>query len=36
MLANGEADWSVSLFGSNNWEDILEYLTRFNIGGDYL
>ena len=36
MLANGEADWSIALFESNSWEEILEYLTRFNIGGDYL
>lgn len=33
MLASSQADWSVALFESNNWADIVEYLTRFNIGG---
>jgi len=36
MLANAEADWSIALFESNSWEDIKDYLQRFNIGGDYL
>jgi hypothetical protein len=36
MLANAEQDWSVALFESNSWEDIKEYISRFNIGGDYL
>jgi len=33
MLANAETDWSVALFESNSWEDIKDYLERFNIGG---
>jgi hypothetical protein len=36
MLANSEQDWSVALFESNNWDEIVEYLSRFNIGGYYL
>jgi hypothetical protein len=33
MLANSDADWSVAMFSSNSWEDIKDYLARFNIGG---
>jgi hypothetical protein len=36
MLANAEKDWSVALYESNNWDDIVEYLHRFQIGGYYL
>lgn len=33
LLANHEEDWSVALYQSNSWEDIKDYLTRFNVGG---
>jgi hypothetical protein len=33
MLASNEHDWSLSLIESNSWEDIKDYLARFNIGG---
>lgn len=36
MLANAETDWNVALYESNNWDDIVEYLHRFNVGGYYL
>ena len=36
MLANAEKDWSIALYESNNWDDIVEYLHRFQIGGSYL
>jgi len=36
MLANAEKDWSIALFESNSWDDIVEYLHRFNVGGYYL
>ena len=35
MLANAEKDWNVALYESNNWDDIVEYLERFQIGGYY-
>jgi hypothetical protein len=33
MLANAQSDWSIALYESNSWEDIKDYLERFNIGG---
>lgn len=36
MLANSEKDWAIALCESNNWDDIVEYLHRFQIGGSYL